>query len=53
MIICLEIMLLATTVLVLSFSISFEDLLAQIYALYIIVLAGAESAIGLARVFFF
>lgn len=48
MIICLEIMLLAITVLVLSFSISFEDLLAQIYALYIIVLAGAESAIGLA-----
>lgn len=48
MIICLEIMLLAITVLVLSFSLSFSDLLAQIYALYIIVLAGAESAIGLA-----
>nr|YP_009558607.1 NADH dehydrogenase subunit 4L [Capillidium heterosporum]YP_010417165.1 NADH dehydrogenase subunit 4L [Capillidium rhysosporum]AZZ06708.1 NADH dehydrogenase subunit 4L [Capillidium heterosporum]QWY25712.1 NADH dehydrogenase subunit 4L [Capillidium rhysosporum] len=48
MLICLEIMLLATTVLVLTFSITFDDLFAHIYALYIIILAGAESAIGLA-----
>lgn len=48
MLICLEIMLLAMTVLVLTFSISFEDILPHIYALYIIVLTGAESAIGLA-----
>lgn len=48
MLICLEIMLLGITVLVLTFSISFEDIIAHIYALYIIVLTGAESAIGLA-----
>lgn len=48
MLICLEIMLLAVTVFILTFSITFDDLLAHIYALYIIVLAGAESAIGLA-----
>nr|QGI24125.1 NADH dehydrogenase subunit 4L [Conidiobolus sp.] len=48
MLICIEIMLLAITILILVFSIQFDDILAHIYSLYIIVLGGAESAIGLA-----
>lgn len=48
MLICLEIMLLGITILVLTFSITFDDIIAHIYALYVIILTGAESAIGLA-----
>lgn len=48
MLICLEIMLLGITILVLTFSITFDDIIAHIYGLYVILLTGAESAIGLA-----
>ena len=48
MLISIEIMLLAITFLVLLSSISFDDILGQTYAIYIISIAGAESAIGLA-----
>lgn len=47
MLICIEIMLLAITFLILISSLSFDDVLGQIYAIYIIAVAGAESAIGL------
>ena len=47
MIISIEIMLLAITFLVLTSSISLDDIIGQTYAIYIIVIAGAESAIGL------
>jgi NADH-ubiquinone oxidoreductase chain 4L len=41
-------MLLAITFLILVSSFSFDDVLGQTYAIYIISIAGAESAIGLA-----
>ena len=47
MLISLEIMLLAITFLILLGSLSFDDILGQTYAIYIISIAGAESAIGL------
>jgi NADH-ubiquinone oxidoreductase chain 4L len=47
MLISIEIMLLAVTFIILISSYNFEDLLGQIYAVYIISIAGAESAIGL------
>lgn len=47
MLISLEIMLLAITFLILVSSLSFDDILGQTYAIYIIAIAGAESAIGL------
>jgi NADH-ubiquinone oxidoreductase chain 4L len=40
-------MLLAITFLILISSLSFDDILGQTYAIYIIAIAGAESAIGL------
>ena len=48
MLISIEIMLLAITLLILISSLIFDDILGQIYAIYIIAIAGAESAIGLA-----
>ena len=45
--ISIEIMLLAVTFLILVNSLSFDDMLGQTYAIYIICIAGAESAIGL------
>jgi len=48
MLISIEIMLLSITFLILVSSIGFDDILGQIYAVYIIAIAGAESAIGLA-----
>ena len=48
MIISLEIILLAVSIMALLFSWQFNDILAEIFALYIIAVAGAESAIGLA-----
>ena len=45
--ITIEIMLLAITFLILLGSLSFDDILGQTYAIYIISIAGAESAIGL------
>jgi NADH-ubiquinone oxidoreductase chain 4L len=47
MMISIEIMLLSITFLILISSLNIDDILGQIYAIYIIVIAGAESAIGL------
>jgi len=47
MLISLEIMLLGITFLILVNSIYLDDILGQTYAIYIIAVAGAESAIGL------
>jgi NADH-ubiquinone oxidoreductase chain 4L len=47
MLISIEIMLLGITFLILITSISHDDILGQTYAIYIITIAGAESAIGL------
>lgn len=47
MLISIEIMLLAITFLILVSSLGFDDILGQIYAIYVIAVAGAESAIGL------
>lgn len=48
MLISIEIMLLAITLIILVSSVSFDDILGQSYAIFIISIAGAESAIGLA-----
>jgi NADH-ubiquinone oxidoreductase chain 4L len=48
MLISIEIMLLAITFLILISSINLDDIIGQTYAIYIITIAGAESAIGLA-----
>lgn len=48
MIISIEILLLAVSVMMLFFSWQFNDILSEIFGLYIIAVAGAESAIGLA-----
>ena len=47
MLISIEMMLLAITLLILTSSVSFDDILGQSYAIFIISIAGAESAIGL------
>ena len=47
MLISIEIMLLSITFLILITSLTFEDIIGQVYAVYIITIAGAESAIGL------
>ena len=47
MIIAIEIMLLAVTLLILISSFSFNDNIGQTFGMYIICLAGAESVIGL------
>jgi len=47
MIIAIEIMLLAVTILVLISSFSFDDNVGQTFSIYIISIAGAESVIGL------
>jgi NADH-ubiquinone oxidoreductase chain 4L len=47
MLISIEVILLAITLLILVNSISFDDILGQTFAIYIISIAGAESAIGL------
>ena len=47
MIIAIEIMLLAVTLLVLISSYSFDDNVGQTFSIYIISIAGAESVIGL------
>jgi|SwirhirootsSR2_FD_contig_101_576914_length_967_multi_2_in_0_out_0_1 NADH-ubiquinone oxidoreductase chain 4L len=48
MLLCLELMLLSIALLILVSSLAFDDLVGQAYAIYIISIAGAESAIGLA-----
>ncbi|KAG2219167.1 hypothetical protein INT45_008342 [Circinella minor] len=47
MLISIEIMLLAVALLIILSSFSFDDILGQTYGIYIIAIAGAESAIGL------
>jgi NADH-ubiquinone oxidoreductase chain 4L len=47
MLISIEIMLLAITLLILISSFSYDDILGQVFGTYIICIAGAESAIGL------
>ena len=47
MLISLEIVLLAITFLILVSSLNIDDIIGQTFAIYIIVVAGAESAIGL------
>ena len=47
MLISIEIMLLSITFSILIHSFSFDDILGQVFAIYIIAIAGAESAIGL------
>jgi NADH-ubiquinone oxidoreductase chain 4L len=47
MLISIEIMLLAITLLILVSSLSFDDIVGQTFGIYIITVAGAESAIGL------
>jgi NADH-ubiquinone oxidoreductase chain 4L len=47
MLVCLEMMLLGATLLILASSSLFDDIAGQAYAVYIISVAGAESAIGL------
>jgi len=47
MMISIEILLLAVTILVLASSMNFDDILGQTCGIYIILLAAAESAIGL------
>ncbi|KAI9693503.1 MAG: NADH dehydrogenase subunit 4L [Candelaria pacifica] len=50
MLISIEIMLLAVTLIVIISSFTFDDILGQTYSIYIIAIAGAESAIGLGLV---
>jgi len=47
MLVSIEIMLLSITLIILISSISFNDNIGQLFSLFIIALAGAESAIGL------
>ena len=47
LLISIEIMLLSITFIILINSLIFEDMIGQIFAIYIIVVAAAESAIGL------
>ena len=47
MIISIEIMLLAVTILILVSSYTFDDSIGQTFSIYIIAIAGAESVIGL------
>lgn len=48
MIISIEIILLSVSVMTLVLSWQFNDILAEVFGVYIIAVAGAESAIGLA-----
>jgi NADH-ubiquinone oxidoreductase chain 4L len=47
MLISIEMMLLSITLLILIYSLNFDDIIGQTFAIYIITIAGAESAIGL------
>src|SRR6266496_6800753 len=53
MIIAIEIMLLSVTLLVLIMSYNFDDNIGQIFSIYILSIAGAESVIGLSFFFVF
>ena len=45
---CIELILLAVNINLVSFSVFFNDLVGQIFALFILTVAAAEAAIGLA-----
>jgi len=45
---CIELILLAVNINLVSFSVFFNDLIGQIFALFILTVAAAEAAIGLA-----
>ena len=47
MLISIEMMLLSITILILISSLMMDDIIGQTFAIYIITIAGAESAIGL------
>nr|QTK22350.1 NADH dehydrogenase subunit 4L [Pneumocystis canis] len=47
MIMCIEILLLSVTLLIVISSLLLDEIIGQCFAIYIITLAGAESAIGL------
>ena len=47
MLISIEIILLSITLILLISSLNYDDIIGQTYAIYIISIAGAESAIGL------
>lgn len=47
LLISIEVILLAVTLLILISSYNFNDIVGQTYSIYIIAIAGAESAIGL------
>jgi len=47
MLISIEIMLLAVTLMIVVSSFGFDDIIGQTYGIYVIAIAGAESAIGL------
>jgi NADH-ubiquinone oxidoreductase chain 4L len=47
MLISIEILLLSVTFLILLSALGFDDILGQTFSVYIIAIAGAESAIGL------
>ena len=47
MLISIEVMILSITFLILVSSMSYDDILGQTFSIYIISIAGAESAIGL------
>jgi NADH-ubiquinone oxidoreductase chain 4L len=47
MLISIEIMLLSITLILLISSLNFNDIMGQTYGIYVISIAGAESAIGL------
>nr|QTK22380.1 NADH dehydrogenase subunit 4L [Pneumocystis sp. 'ludovicianus'] len=47
LIMCIEILLLSVTIMIVVQSLSMDDLIGQCFGIYIITIAGAESAIGL------
>ena len=53
MFISLEIMLLAISLYIISYSIYYDDIMTVIFSLYIIGIAGAETATGLAILIYY
>jgi len=53
LLISIELMLLAVAFMIIISSFAFDDILGELYAVYIIAVAGAESAIGLGIVIAF
>nr|YP_010248540.1 NADH dehydrogenase subunit 4L [Pneumocystis oryctolagi]QTK22304.1 NADH dehydrogenase subunit 4L [Pneumocystis oryctolagi] len=47
MLMCIEMLLLSVTLLIVLVSLSFDDLEGHCFAIYLITIAGAESALGL------